>query len=123
MMAKVQLLQNNNQKALIFAKKAKNAYPQEAQGHYLSGLALLRQKKYNAAYDNFGKHRKILANTPNTLFYMGMALEGMQKREEAARHFYSYLQSVNQGEQAQYAYKRLLEWGYIKPSQQHTNNQ
>jgi len=39
----------------------------------------------------------------------------MQEKDKAASEFQRFLQQVNQGEQAQYAYTRLTEWGYIKP--------
>ena len=37
---------------------------------------------------------------------------------EAAREYMRYLQMVKQGDQATYAYQRLVEWGHINPSGQ-----
>jgi hypothetical protein len=40
----------------------------------------------------------------------------MERRKEAAEEYYRYGEIVQwQGEQAKYAYQRLVEWGYIKP--------
>jgi hypothetical protein len=38
----------------------------------------------------------------------------MEKIEPAAQAYNAYLKQVQQGKQAQYAYQRLKEWGYIK---------
>jgi hypothetical protein len=38
----------------------------------------------------------------------------MGSKQKAAEDYYKFLQQVNQGNQAQHAYKRLVEWGYIK---------
>jgi len=39
----------------------------------------------------------------------------MKKIKDAASEYHQYLQIVQEGKQAQYAYRRLVEWGYIKP--------
>jgi hypothetical protein len=57
----------------------------------------------------------MLPGNTNTIFFKGLSLEGMQNKQGAADEYYRYLQSVNQGGQAEYAYKRLVEWGYVKP--------
>ena len=41
----------------------------------------------------------------------------MQQIKKSANEYYNYLQIVNQGEKAKYAYQRLVEWGYIKKYQ------
>ena len=58
---------------------------------------------------------ELLPGNPNTTFFKGFSLEGMQRIEPAANEYYQYLQTVNQGKQAKRAYKHLVEWGYIKP--------
>lgn len=114
MMAKVQLLANRDSQAIDFARRAKAAYPQEAQGYYVSGLSNLRQKRFDDAYGDFSQHQNLLAGNPNTVFYLGLSAEGMGRRDEAARQYSSYLGAVRQGDQARYAYQRLTEWGYVK---------
>jgi hypothetical protein len=37
----------------------------------------------------------------------------MQQFRQAAVQYSSFLQQVQQGEQAKYAYSRLKEWGYM----------
>ncbi|MBA3013712.1 MAG: M48 family metalloprotease [Desulfobulbaceae bacterium] len=113
-MAKIQLVAKKDSQAVVFAERAKRGYPQEAQGYYVSGLGNLRQKHFDGAYNDFSQHQRLLAGNPNTTFYLGLSAEGMGRRDEAVRHYSSYLQTVKQGEQAQYAYQRLTEWGYVK---------
>jgi predicted Zn-dependent protease len=115
MMSKCQLAQKNYAEAGRFAEKAKKVYPQEAQADMLSGFANIHEQKYAAAYQDFANYDKRLPGNPNILFFQGLALEGMDRIKASANHYYQYLQIVNQGDKAQYAYQRLVKWGYIKP--------
>jgi tetratricopeptide (TPR) repeat protein len=114
LMAKCQLMQDKDAEADRYANRAKQAYPEEAQAYHISGIAKIRTKKFAAAHEDFTAYDKRLPGNPNTVFYKGLSLEGMEKIEPAAKSYYSYLQQVRQGEMAQYAVKRLKEWGYIK---------
>lgn len=114
MMSKCQLAQKQYAKADSFAKKAKTVYPQEAQAYYLSGFVKIKEKDYASAYEEFNYYEKLLSGNPNIIFFKGLSLEGMQRTKESANEYYIYLQIVNQGENAKYAYQRLVEWGYIK---------
>lgn len=114
LMAKCQLMQKKNSAAERYVERAKAVYPEEAQAYHVSGITKLRNKTYEAAYADFETYEKRLPGNPGTLFYQGLSLEGMQRVEQAARAYHSYLTSVQQGKQAQYAYGRLKEWGYIK---------
>jgi len=114
LMAKCQLIQKKDAEAVSYARKAKQAYPDEAQAYHVSGIANLRTKKFDAAHQDFTRYEKRLPGNPNTVFYKGLSLEGQEKIEPAANAYHTYLQDVQQGKQAQYAYQRLKEWGYIK---------
>jgi beta-barrel assembly-enhancing protease len=116
MMSKCQMLKKNYDQALHFLANAKEVYPQEAQAHYLSGIAGINLKKFDQAAADFTAYDAKLPGNPNTLFYRGYAYEGMGNRQKAADDYYRYLQQVNEGDQAQHAYRRLVEWGVIKPS-------
>ncbi|MFH1991867.1 MAG: M48 family metalloprotease [Pseudomonadota bacterium] len=115
MMSKCLLAQKKDAEAKQFAEKAQQVYPQEAQAYHLSGFAQLRLKAFDSAYQEFAEYEKLLPGNPNTLFFKGYSLEGLQRIEKAANEYYQYLQIVNQGQQAQHAYQRLVQWGYIKP--------
>jgi len=41
----------------------------------------------------------------------------MGSKQKSAEDYYHYLQQVNEGDQARYAYQRLVEWGVIKESE------
>lgn len=114
MMAKCQLVQKKDSEAERYANRAKQVYPDEAQAYHISGITRIRNKKYDAALEDFSIYEQRLPGNPNTVFFKGLSLEGMQKIAPAAQAYNGYLQQVQQGQQAQYAYQRLKEWGYIK---------
>ena len=115
MMAKCLLAQKKDKEARRYAERAKQVYPEEAQAHHLSGITKLAKKDFGRAYEDFSSYEKLLPGNPNTIFLEGYSLEGMGRRKDAATEYHRYLTIVSQGDQAQYAYGRLVEWGYIKP--------
>ena len=115
MMSKCLMAQKKYQQAQRYAERAKQIYPEEAQAHHLSGITELVKKDFGRAYEDFSSYEKLLPGNPNTIFLEAYSLEGMGRRRDAANEYYRYLQIVNQGEQAQYAYRRLVKWGYIQP--------
>ncbi len=112
LMSKCMLVQEKDKDAEKYADKAKAVYPQEAQAYHISGIAKIRNQRYERAYKDFTTYDKRLPGNPNTVFYQGLSQEGMQNKEGAAKAYVSYLKQVQQGKQAQYAYKRLKSWGY-----------
>lgn len=117
LMAKSQLAQKKVDRAEKYLTKAKDVYPEEAQAHFLDGYAKIKQKKYDAAIAQFDRHDDLLPGNITTAFFKGYACEGNGDRKRAADNYTKYLKVVNQGDNAQYAYKRLVQWGYIKPKQ------
>jgi predicted Zn-dependent protease len=115
MMAKFQLIQKNYDAAQRYASQAIDVYPQEAQARHLNGFAQIKQRRFEQALADFTAYEKLLPGNSTTVFFKGLCLEGMQRVPQAAQQYERYLQAVQQGEQAQYAYRRLTEWGYIKP--------
>ncbi len=114
MMAKCQLVQHKDNKAMQYAEIAKKVYPQEAQAYHVSGFSKIRTKRFASALQDFEAYDRRLPGNPSMVFFKGLALEGMNRKKDAADHFYRYLQNVREGEQAKYAYNRLVDWGYIK---------
>ena len=117
MMSKCQIAQEKFPEARRYAADAQKVFPQEPQAYFIGGITNLQTKKYDTALANFKTYEQRLPGNPNTLFFTGLAHEGMQQKEPAAQKYYKFLQVVNQGPQAQYAYKRLVEWGYLKKQQ------
>ena len=97
-----------------YAEMAQTVYPQEAQAYHLSGFANVQLKDFEKAYEEFNAYERLLPGNPNTIFFKGYSQEGMNHIEQAADEYHRYLQVVRQGQYAQHAYKRLVDWGYIK---------
>lgn len=116
MMAKCQLALQKPAEASRYADLARQAYPREAQSYQLQGIASILQKKYDTAYQAFSTGERLLPGNPDSAFLRGLALEGMQRRADAAAEYHRYLKNVTQGGQAKYAYQRLVDWGYLRPS-------
>jgi beta-barrel assembly-enhancing protease len=114
LMAKCQLAQKKTDAAERYLKTARQVYPKEGQALYLDGYVKLKKEKYDTALMRFTGYDKLLPGNPNITFFKGVAYEGKGVRESAADSYNKYLQAVKQGENAKYAYGRLVEWGYIK---------
>jgi len=114
LMAKCLLTQEKYDGALGYAEKAKGIYAQEAQGHQLAGFVKIKKQQYDAAYQDFVAYDRLLPGNPSVTFFKGRALEGMERRQNAAQDYQKYLQVVTEGDMAKYAYERLVEWGYVK---------
>jgi predicted Zn-dependent protease len=114
LMSKCLATQGKNAEALKYAEQAQQTYPEEAQAHQVAGFVELRLNLFRAAYNNFNAYERRLPGAPSVAFFKGFALEGMQQRSESAENYYRYLQAVQQGDMAKYAYQRLVQWGYIR---------
>ena len=97
-----------------YAEMAQTVYPQEAQAYHLSGFANIQLKDFEKAYEEFNAYERLLPENPNTIFFKGYCQESLNRIEQAANEYHRYLQVVRQGQYAQHAYKRLVDWGYIK---------
>ena len=97
-----------------YAEMAQKAYPKEAQAYHLSGYSKIQLKDFEGAYEEFHSFELLLPGNPNTIFFKGYCQEGMNHVEQAASEYKRYLQVVKQGKYAQHAYKKLVDWGYIK---------
>ncbi|MDD9305107.1 MAG: M48 family metalloprotease [Desulfobacter sp.] len=116
LMAKCMLTQKKSKSALSYADKAKQLYPKESQGYYVSGLAGLGQKKYTRAYEDFKRCDALLPGNPQLTFYQGFTLDKTSNQKTAADLYIAYLKQINyaSNQYSQYAYKRLKAWGYAK---------
>nr|WP_321403782.1 M48 family metalloprotease [uncultured Desulfobacter sp.] len=116
MTARCMLIQKKNKNAASHARLAKQLYPQENQGHFISGIANLTLKKPMQAREDFSACNRVLPGNPMITFYQGYALDMADRREPAAREYAAYLKAVNyaSNKYSQHAYKRLKDWNYIK---------
>lgn len=114
LMAQCLQAQDSDREALTYAETAKQIYPQEAQAHKLAGVLALGLKDPGAAYAGLDQYDRLLPGDAGVGFLKGVALEGMGRRQEAARQYSAYLNRNRQGKAAEYAYSRLRGWGYVK---------
>jgi tetratricopeptide (TPR) repeat protein len=115
-MAKCQMALGKKKEAQKYVEQARAAYPGEPHAVHVSGMVSLASRQFDAAHAAFTAYDKALPGNPNTAFHDGMALEGMGRRQDAARRYAHYLQATQQGKEAEHAHQRLVDWGYIKPA-------
>lgn len=114
MLARCQLMLEKPAEAARIARDACQAYPGEAQGWAVSGLAHLQTGACDKALEAFTRCARVLPGNPAMDFLRGYACECMHDRARAAEHYRTFLQSVREGPQAEHAWQRLVEWGYIR---------
>jgi predicted Zn-dependent protease len=114
MMSKCQMAQGRYEEARHYAQLAKQTYPSEAQAYHLSGISRLLQNDFDGAYMDFSLYESQLPGNPNTVFFKAYSLERMGRRRDSAVEYNRYLQVVQEGDQARHAYRRLVEWGYVR---------
>ena len=113
MRAQCRLAMDQPSSARRLGKIAIQVYPREAQGHIVTGMACFLEKRFGEALQQFTRYNQILPGNPEILFFQGVCHEGMGQQQQAAEKYYAYLQQVQQGDRAQYAYQRLKSWGYL----------
>ena len=75
-------------------------------------------RQYRRAGWLFEKYEQLLPGNTDTIFFKAMVYEGINDRQSAANEYVRYLNSVQQGYQANHARARLGNWGYNNPLQQ-----
>lgn len=113
LMAKTLMSQEQNKEALTYLKQAQQTNPREAQSYHLSGVADIALKRYDSALTAFNEYDKLLPGNPNLSFLKGFSYEGLSKKQNAANEYQNFLKSGAQGEQADYARTKLVDWGYL----------
>jgi predicted Zn-dependent protease len=113
-MSKCQIAQKRYPDADRYLSRAVQVYPAEGQAQYLAGLSKLALKQPEQALARFEAYDRLLPGNANTLFFKGVAYESMQNNRAAGEQYARYVRSGAQNQQAQYAAKRLQEWGMAK---------
>jgi predicted Zn-dependent protease len=112
-MAKCQFMQERFGEAQRYGQQAKQAYPGEAQGHQVCAYACMKLKNFDMAYQDFSTVERLLPGNPDNAFSKGYCLDNMGRIPQAAEEYKRYLQKVQEGDKARYAYQRLVKWGYV----------
>jgi len=113
-MAECKFARKQFDEAKAYSAQARQVYPDEARATMVSGLSRLMRRDFDGAYRELTLYGERLPGNPGIVFLRGFTMEGMGRRQDAARLYYEYLQAVDSGDQARYAYQRLVEWGYVK---------
>lgn len=114
LMAKCRYAQKRFEETERYAAAAQQAYPGEAQSYFVSGFARLQTRQFDKAFRDFEAYDVRLPKNPEIVFLKGYAQEGAERKKEAARYYVDYLNVVQKGPQAQHAYQRLVQWGYVR---------
>ncbi len=114
MRAKCQLAMGRHKEGRRFARKAVQIYPEEGQGHLVYAIAEFAGNRYESALERLRRYEQLLPGNPEIIFFKGRCFEEMGRRAEAAVKYRNYIGQVRQGQRRQYAYSRLLAWGYIR---------
>ncbi|ODU09073.1 MAG: peptidase M48 [Rubrivivax sp. SCN 71-131] len=113
-MAQCLAAQDKLQEARRYAENARQIYPQEAQAAKLAATLKLGLRDPGGAYADLQAYDRLLPGDPGTRFLLGVSLEGMGRRPDAAREYTAFLQGGAKGQAASYAQGRLQAWGYLK---------
>ncbi|MEX1058214.1 MAG: tetratricopeptide repeat protein, partial [Natronospirillum sp.] len=113
LMGKLQLTQEREERALEYFGRAAEVLPNEGQAVQYQGLANLGLERYDRAIEYFLAYEEQLPGNPGLDFLLGYSYDSQNEREPAAERYRRYLQQVQQGPQAEHAYRRLTEWGMI----------
>ncbi|MBP7828335.1 MAG: M48 family metalloprotease [Kiritimatiellae bacterium] len=113
-MANAKLAQEKPSEALNFARKARAVYPAEPQACHMTGMAHLELRRYGEALEQFNEYANLLPGNPLITYYRGRACDGMGRKADAAEFYQQFLNQVEAGEEAEYARKRLTEWGFLE---------
>ena len=111
MMGKLLLSQKQYADADRYLDTAVDVYPTEAQAQYLGGITKLAVDRPEQALSRFEAYDRAMPGNPQSLFFKGVAYEGMQNRQQASAYYYQFLQTGANNDQARYAYSRLRQWG------------
>jgi len=111
--AKNEMGKSKPQKAVDALNKASSLKPSESFALYLKGVNYLELTQPEKALASFKSYQQRLPGNPNADFFIGYSYEIQNQKVPAANAYQVFLKQVQQGEQAEHAYKRLKEWGYV----------
>jgi predicted Zn-dependent protease len=114
MMGKLLLSGKRYAEADRYLSKAATVYPSEAQAQYLGGISKLATNQPEQALARFNAYDRAMPGNPQSLFFKGVAYEGMQNKQKAGENYARFLQTGANNDQAQYAYTRLRQWRMVR---------
>ena len=91
-LAQILLARGRLDEARSYAEHARAVYPQEAQAHKVLAAAALQQRRYEEALVALEAYDRLLPGDAGITFLRGVSLEGLGRRQEAARLYADVLQ-------------------------------
>jgi len=114
-LAQTLLARGRLDEARAYAEHARAVYPQEAQAHKVLAATALQQRRFDEALIALETYDRLLPGDTGITFLRGVSLEGLGRRQEAARLYAEVLQRTGgRGQAAAYARQRLVQWGYLR---------
>ena len=111
--AKNEIAQERHQAAVSALQKAQSLKPAEQLPLYMKGASYLSLEESEKALNAFQTYKKNLPGNPLADFFIGFSYEQQDNRPQAASAYRIFLNQVQQGAQAEHAYRSLVEWGYL----------
>jgi predicted Zn-dependent protease len=110
--AKNEIGKENHRAAISHLNKAAALKPSEHLPTYMLGASYLETGQPEQALAMFTRYKRDLPGNPTVDFFIGFSHEKQGQKSAAAESYKVYLRQVQQGAQAEYAYGKLIEWGY-----------
>jgi predicted Zn-dependent protease len=101
--------------AAASAERAAGLDPNLYHARFVAGVLAFEVKKHGESLTHLKAAERLVPGQPAVRFYEGRNYEAQGRRPEAARAYAAVLEDVRQGPMAEYCYRRLVDWGYIRP--------
>ncbi len=102
--------------ALRSAEKAAELAPDLFRARFTAGVVAFEAGKHERSLRHLEAADKLVPGQPQVAFFRGRNYEATGRRKDAARQYAAVLKKVRRGPMAEYCYRRLVEWGYVRPA-------
>ncbi|GAB4259514.1 MAG: M48 family metallopeptidase [Deferrisomatales bacterium] len=101
--------------AYASARRAVELYPELYRARFTAGVLAFQLGKHRESLDHLDVAARLVPDQPPVAFYRGRNYEATGRRQEAAEAYAAVVRRVRKGPMAEYCYKRLAQWGYLRP--------
>lgn len=100
--------------ALRSAERAATLAPKLFRARFTAGVLAFEAGRHGRSLEHLAAAEKLVPGQPTVAFFRGRNHEAQGNREAAAKEYAAVLQKVRKGPMAEYCFRRLSEWGYIR---------
>ncbi len=97
------------------AERAVQLDPGLYRARLYAGVLAFEVGDHRRSQEHLDAAQRLLPGQPTVTFFQGRNFEALGDRREAAGAYATVLKQLRQGPMAEYSYRRLVEWGYIRP--------